>query len=261
MLNKAQYLALLGAMILFLALYLGFDTKPSGQQIVDDSRSIKGESTSFKSLEVDAKAHLDAQQTAQLQGLEQRISAATTDAERIALLKQISGWWYAQGQVLVAGSLAEQVAELENTDAAWSVAGATFYHALLGEQNVQRRDFCATHAIKAFESAVSLNPNQVEHRVNLALVYAENPPPDNPMKAVLLLRELEAKYPESPSVFNALGRLAIKTGQWERAVQRLEKAWALDPNNPNTPCLLSKAYEGVGRADKAAEFANRCNTN
>jgi predicted Zn-dependent protease len=261
MLNKAQYLTLLGAVALFLALYLGFDTKPSSQQLVEHSRSISGETTSFANLETDAKGHLDATQTAQVQNLEQQLAAATTDSARIDLLKKLSGWWYAQGQIPVAGGLAEQVAELENTANSWSVTGATFYHALPGQQDKQMRDFCAAHAIKAFESAISLQPDEVEHRVNLALVYAENPPPDNPMKAVLLLRELEGQYPESPAVFNALGRLAIKTGQWERAVQRLEKAWSLDPNNPNTPCLLAKAYEGIGQASKAAEFASRCNSN
>jgi len=98
----------------------------------------------------------------------------------------------------------------------------------------------------------------VEHQVNLALVYAENPPADNPMKAVLLLRDLEKKHPDNASVYNALGRLAIKTGQWERAIERLEKARSLDPKNPNTPCLLSRAYDGAGQADKAAEFAKLC---
>ncbi len=79
------------------------------------------------------------------------------------------------------------------------------------------------------------------------------------MQAVLMLRELESKHPDNPAVYNALGRLAIKTGQWERAVERLEKAWSLDKKNLNTPCLLAKAYEGIGNTTKANEFAGICN--
>lgn len=256
--QKPQYLALLGALVLFLVLYLGFDTRPSSQQVVDRSRSLQGETTSFETLLQEAEAHLNTEQSTRLSELKTQLAAAGSDQDRIAVLKELSGWWYRQGQGSVAGGFAEQVAELENTDAAWSVAGATYYHALVGEQNVPLRTYLSKRAIQAFESAVSLNPDAVEHRVNVALVHAENPPPDNPMKAVLLLRELEATYPESPAVYNALGRLAIKTGQWERAVQRLEKAWSLDPSNPNTPCLLARAYEGAGQAEKAAEFATRC---
>lgn len=89
------------------------------------------------------------------------------------------------------GRVAEQVAELENADTSWSVAGAVFYSGLVGSQDQIVRSYCATHAVKSFENAASLNPGNPEHRINLALVYAENPPPDNPMQAVLMLRELE----------------------------------------------------------------------
>jgi tetratricopeptide (TPR) repeat protein len=256
--NKPQYWALAAALAVFLVLYLGFKTIPSSQQVVERSRSITGESTSFEMLLDDAKVHLSAGEAAALAELEKQASGAGSESERAEALKKMSGWWFAQGQKAVAGGIAEQVAELEETDAAWSVAGASYFEALLGEQNPKMREYCASKSVKAFESAISLAPAQVEHRVNLALVFAENPPPENPMKAVLLLRELEGKYPDSPAVYNALGRLAIKTGQWERAIERLEKSWALDPKNPNTPCLLAKAYDGAGMDDKAAIFAAQC---
>lgn len=256
--NKAQYLAVLGALTLFLGLYFGFDTKTDKQKTAERSRSLQGQSTSFETLLADAKAHLDASQSAQVTEQEEQLGKATTDAERATILKRLSGTWYEFGQIPIAGGFAEQVAELENADSSWSVAGATFFNGLVSSQDPIIRKFCADHAVKAFESAVSLNPAKVEHRVNLALVYSENPPPDNPMQAVLMLRELESKHPDNPSVFNALGRLAIKTGQWQRAIERLEKAWSLDKSNPNTPCLLAKAYEGAGNVIKANEFAVIC---
>lgn len=259
--NKAQYLALLAALAVFLALYLGFDTKPPAQKVVERSRSLQGEGTSFESLLDLALSSMEPVQLTGFREIKQQLEQVSSDTAKVNALKKLSAWWYAQGNLPVAGGFAEQVAELENTDTAWSIAGATFYLALGNNQEANVRQYCGAHAVKAFESAISLNPGRVEHRVNLALVYAENPPPDNPMQAVLMLRELEQKYPDNASVYNALGRLAIKTGQWERAVERLEKSWSLDKNNPFTPCLLAKAYEGAGRQDKATEFAARCNQN
>lgn len=256
--NKAQYLAVLAALALFLGLYFGFDTKTDKQKTTERSRSLQAESTGFETIVADAKAHLDASQSTQVAEREQALEKAASDADRISALKRLSGLWYEFGQIPVAGGFAEQAAELENADSSWSVAGATFFNGLMASQDPVVRRYCADHAVKAFESAASLNPAQVEHRVNLALVYAENPPPDNPMQAVLMLRELENKYPDHPAVYNTLGRLAIKTGQWQRAVERLEKAWALDKNNLNTPCLLAKAYEGAGNITKANEFAGIC---
>ncbi len=257
--NKAQYLAVFGALALFLGLYFGFDTKTDKQKTTELSRSLQAESTSLETLIADATAHLSPNQSAQVSELEQQIKSAANDAERADILKRLSGLWYQLGQIPVAGGFAEQVAEIENADSSWSVAGATFFNGLTASQDPVIRKFCADHAVKAFESAASLNPAKPEHRVNLALVYAENPPPNNPMQAVLMLRELESKHPDNPAVYNALGRLAIKTGQWERAVERLEKAWSLDKQNSNTPCLLAKAYEGVGNTTKATEFAGICN--
>ncbi len=256
--KKPQYFALLAAAVLFLGLYLGFDTKPSGQQTVEKSRAIQGEATSFESLLADAREHLGESEKAAAAELDKQYDAAATDSERIEVLKKLSGFWYRTGNRAVAGGFAERVADLEQTDAAWSIAGATYFQALQASDNPVLRQYCAGRAVKAFESAASLNSDEPEHRVNIALVYAEQPSADNPMQAVMLLRDLEAKYPNEPAVYNALGRLAIKTGQWERALQRLEKAYELDPANPNTPCLLAKAYEGAGMADKAETFAVLC---
>lgn len=258
--NKAQIVTIIAAVALFSGLYFGFDTKPDKQKTIEHSRSLQGESTSFATILEEAMTHLNPEQAAQVAAAEQQIEAAKTDVSRVAAIKKISGLWYDLGQLPIAGGFAEQVAEIENADSSWSVAGGTFFNALVNSQDPTLRDFCANHAVKAFESAASLAPENVTHRVNLALVYAENPPPNNPMQAVLMLKELESKYPENPSVYNALGRLAIKTGQWERAIQRLEKAWSLDKKNPNTPCLLAKAYEGAGNIAKATEYAERCQT-
>lgn len=256
--NKAQIAIVLVASALFLGLYLGFDTKPGKQKTIERSRSIQGEGTSFESMLDDARTHLSPDQTAQISDIEKQITSAADDAARIHWLKTLSGRWYDFDQIPIAGGYAEQVAVLENADSSWSVAGGTFYNGLLSAKDQTIRQYCASHAVKAFESAASLAPEKVEHRVNLALVWAENPPPDNPMQAVLMLRDLETKHPESPAVYNALGRLAIKTGQWQRATERLEKAWSLDAKNPNTPCLLAQAYEGAGNIAKATEFSALC---
>lgn len=256
--NKLQWIVAGIAASLFFVLWLGFGTINTKQRATDRSRSIQGEVTSFTTLLTDAKEHLTADQGEQVAALE-RASMEATPLSKSEALKSLSGFWYKNGNIPVAGGYADSVALLENSDKSWSVAGGTYYTGLVNAgDNPLIRTYCADKAVKAFESAASLAPKNAEHRVNVALVYAENPPADNPMKAVLLLRDLEKQYPTEPAVYNALGRLAIKTNQWERAVERLEKAWSLDPSNPNTPCLLAKAYEGVGNAVKAREFAEKC---
>ncbi len=256
--NKAQISAIFAALVLFCGLYFGFDTKNKNQKTAVHSQALQVESTSSDALLADAKTHLAPAQAAEVAALEEKMTVAPDSVAKVEALKNLSAYWYRIQQLAVAGIFAEQVAELERSDSAWSVAGGTFFNGLVGSQDPTIRAFCTAHAVKAFESAASLNPAKVEHRVNLALVYSESPPSDNPMQAVLMLRDLEAKHPQEASVYNALGRLAIKTGQWQRAIDRLEKSWTLNKTNPNTPCLLAKAYEGAGQLDKMADFAKLC---
>lgn len=258
--TKTQYGLIFVGLALFLGLYFGFDSRPKNKKTASEpaEANVPAGPLSIEKLLADGKLHLDSVQNAEITALENTLNPSGETRKQIEVLKKISSRWYTFGNIPAAAAVAEQCALVENSDTSWSVTGALYYSALVAAETPALRTFCAEHAVKAFESAAARNTTRVEHKVNLALVYAENPPPDNPMKAVLMLRELESKHPDNVSVFNALGRLAIKTKQFERAIERLEKARALDPNNPNTPCLLAAAYEGAGQADKAKQMAMLC---
>lgn len=260
MFHKAQIITLTSATALFCVLYFGFDMRSTHKTA--QSRGVEQGSSIADALTLitDARKSLSPNQAATLAALEQQLQAAGNDADRISLRKKISAFWYDSRQLMVAGYYAEEVAAAEKSDSSWSVAGALYYTALVQSQDAVQKADIAAKAVRCFENASALATGNPAHKVNLALVYAENPPADNPMKPVLMLRELEQQYPDNASVYNALGRLAIKTGQWQRAVDRLEKAWSLDKQNPNTPCLLAKAYEGLGNTEKANEFATVCNS-
>jgi tetratricopeptide (TPR) repeat protein len=252
--QRGPLIAVVSALALFLALYFGFSHVAPERKAIDIDRQATGTVTDANSL---VHAATDALSPDQKEAL-RLITPAETDSLSTDVLKTLSGWWVRANKPQVAGVYAEQIAQRERTAMAWSVAGATF-HAGINKANESEiaRKYCAEQAKKAFESAISLEPENAEHRINLALVFADAPS-DNPMQAVQMLRDLEGKYPENPAVYNALGRLAIKTGQWERALQRLEKAFSLAPDNQNTICLLAVAYEGAGNASKSAEFTAKC---
>jgi predicted Zn-dependent protease len=258
--NKQHWIVITGATLLFAVLYFGFDTRNKQQKETSVTRQLTGEVTDFASLLDEAKSHLSSGLATQLSDLERQNKPDLSEAQRVDVFKALSGFWYKAQEMAVAGGYADSVALIENTPAAWSVAGGTYFNALSATADMPvLRKYCGSKAVKAFENAISLAPDDVTHRVNLALVYAENPTEDDPMKAVMMLRELETKHPNAPSVYSALGRLAIKTGQWQRAIERLEKAWSLDKNNPNTPCLLAKAYQETGNTAKYQAFEAICN--
>lgn len=256
--TRLQVVVVVSALSLFFVMYFGCDTKPKTQLAIEKNRALSGQSADVNVLLKEAKASLTAQQAANILALEKQLEAITNDSTKATLLEQLSGSWYQLKHPELAGYFAEQIADIRSSEEAWSIAGTTYTLCVQRVRAEKIRDFCTERAIKAFENASSLNTENLAHKINLALVHTENPPQDNPMKGVLMLVDLNKQYPENVSILTSLGRLAIKTGQYERAITRLEQVLTLAPDNVDAFCLLAQAYEGLGNAAKVAEFSAKC---
>lgn len=256
--TKLQLGVIASALLLFFVLYFGCDTKPKRQQQIEKSRALTAESTDVSLLLDEAKKKLSPVQVAELEVKERLIDDTSVDSSKVSVLKQLSGAWYELGFPDIAGYYAQNVAEVVNTDTAWSIAGTTFLLCMQQTEEAKVKSFCSGRAVQAFENAISLAPEEVRHRVNLALCYTEVPPTDNPMRGITMLLELNREHPNSVVVLNQLARLAIKTGQFEKAVERLEHALSVEPDNTNANCLMAQALQGAGQAERAKAFAAKC---
>ena len=256
--TKLQIVSVVSAILLFVVLYFGCDTVSSEQKLIGESRKPGMVSTDISVLLKDAAETLDPTQTGIIEMLDAQVEAAQ-DSTKIDFLKQLSGKWYEFGKPAIAGFYAQSIAENDNSEESWSIAGTTYSICLQRSQEQKVRDYCYQNAVQAFESAVSVNPDNPQHKVNLAVLYTENPPPQNPMKGILMLRELTEKYPENASVLVNLGRLAIKTSQFDKAIERLSQALTLEPTNRQATCFIAQAYEAKGDQANADLYGKRCN--
>lgn len=256
--TRLQTIVIAATVLLFTLLYFGFDTKPSERAEIDASRLQNAVQTDISALLAVARENLDADQRALLGSMHQMLNQTEADTMKLSVWKQISSTWYEYGRPDLAGHYAELIAQNTNTAEAWSIAGTTY---AIGGQRLseeKQRIFATEHAAAAFENAISLEPDNLNHRVNLAVVYVDNPPAEQPMKGIQMLLNLDKKYPEAVGVQNTLARFAIKTGQFEKAAARLERVLNLDPDNRNATCLIAKAYEGLGQLAKATDYTQRC---
>jgi uncharacterized protein HemY len=78
------------------------------------------------------------------------------------------------------------------------------------------------------------------------------------MKGIQMLAELAKSYPESPLPPYHLARLAVRTGQYERAAERIEQALKLDGQNPKIACLGIEIYTALNQTDKAEKLKPVC---
>lgn len=257
--TKTQTAALVSAVVLFFAMYFGCETQSKDQQALEKTRVFAAESTDVNVLLKQAQARLQPSDRNNIAGIEHELDLVKNDsAAYISVLMRLAGAWFSAGDPSISGHYAQLVAERLQTEEAWSKAGTTYAICLQRSEEEKVRSFCTQRAVAAFESAISINPENVAHRVNLAVVYAESPPKEDVMRGITMLRELNRQNPENVSVLNNLGRLAIRTGQFDKAIERLERALEIEPGNPTANCLLSDAWRGAGDAAKAEAFAKAC---
>lgn len=242
----------------FLALLaFGFDTKPASFRKVERNRVAGAVSTDAETLIDAARESLEGTEAARVLGLEQQLEKEPQDVET---LKALSSAWFQSGQGAIAGYYAAKVAEIEGSAESWSIAGTTYLLALEGQQEEKSRMFCAQGGRDAFERAISLEPDTLRHRINLALLFAAQPPADNPMQGILQLVELGKEHPEDAAIQFHLGRLAIQTGQAEKAVERLTRASELRPGHRDTWCLLAEARQMAGDVAGAEAARKQCDS-
>ncbi|MEY3052091.1 MAG: hypothetical protein RLY31_1876 [Bacteroidota bacterium] len=170
----------------------------------------------------------------------------------------MSGIWYDFGYPSLSGHYAASLAALVGGAEAWSIAGTTFSICVRQAEESKVRDYCTLKAIECLEKAISIQPEEWRHRLNMALVHTENPPENEPMKGILMLVELNKEYPEQPAILTQLGRLALETGQFEKAKERLEAVLRVSPEDRKVHCLLSTVYQRLENGVRAAYHQDRC---
>jgi tetratricopeptide (TPR) repeat protein len=257
-LKKEQLYYTLGAIVLLAVLYFGFDIHPSTHKALEKSRALNTREYDIASYQAEAKKSLKEDEIGYLETLEAQVQHAGQDSARLNILKQLSGYWYKLGNPVMAGLYAKEVAEKENSGLSWSITGTTFASGLQQELDEKQKLFARDQALEAFENAISLEPAVVDHRVNQALCYIELPEAGQPMKGIQMLAGLATSYPDSPAPPYQLARLAVRTGQYERALTRIEQALKLDPTDSRIACLAIDIYTALNKPAEAAQLADKC---
>jgi Zn-dependent protease with chaperone function len=103
-------------------------------------------------------------------------------------------------------------------------------YGLAGNLHLEREEF--TEALRAYEKAVVLNPNQPDILNNLAWLLATSEDPDtrDPLRA-LLLAQHAIGLKEAPHIWDTLAEAFYANGRIEEAIQAEEKALSMNPED------------------------------
>ncbi len=257
--TKVQLASIIFSLILVLILYFGCERRAPEFRGIEKSRSLNLELVSIDNLLQEAKPMLSASDLAQVNNYERFLHETLEDSSKIEAMKTLSGKWYELGHPAIAGHYAYEIALLNPLEESWSIAGTTYSICVQRAEDQELKDYCTTKAVNAFENAISVNPSNIDHKINLALAYVENPATDNPMQGIQMLLQLRDTYPENVGVLTNLARLAIRTGQFDRAQERLRAALKLEPNNVIANCLMASTLQALNQNAEAEVYMEKCN--
>lgn len=105
-------------------------------------------------------------------------------------------------------------------------------------------------ALAAFRRALDLWPDHVSARLQIALEYTRR---QDFAAALPYAEEAAHKAPGSPAARRILGRLWLQLGNLPAALQELEAAATLSPDEAEVFYLLARAYTLAGQEEKAGQ--------
>ena len=208
-----------------------------------------------ESVSATAKAAIGGALSAQIGTLEANLQKASSETEKTNLQKQLAKQWDDVNQPAPAAFYYQAVARKESTFDNWMNAGNRFNEAYRFVQDSTSAPAFATNAVEAFDAATKLNPESLDAKTGLGVAYVNGG--GAPMQGIALLREVVAKDPKNISANMSLGLFSMKSGQYDKAIQRFKTIVAIKPDF-EAYFYLAESCKQIGQKQEAIAAYQKC---
>src|SRR4030095_15407641 len=116
--------------------------------------------------------------------------------------------------------------------------------------------YAVDQAINSYQRLQKLDSANLNYPIREAVCYIDGK--GQVMQGVAILKEVERKDPNNRDMNLILGRLAVISGQFDKAIERLERLIKMDPSNAEAYFHLAGAYQAVGRKEDAIKALEHC---
>jgi len=260
-LRPAHYITISAAVGLIALLYFGGNTIPpakkSGEMPMASAGGMSQGPHAVKAVSVDsvllaARKQLPQHAAEEIEIIENELKAMHDSSRMASVFTRLAKTWQQHKQFPAAAYYFAKAAKLENSEKNLNFAGQFFLDLIhdAGSQDVAMWE--AQEAIDCFQRALAINPNNDTTKMALAASYIEGT--GETMQGVQLLLGITREKPDNIPANVMLGRLAIQSGQFDKAVQRFETVLKLEPKNTEAMYFLAEAHKGKGNKQKAIEL-------
>lgn len=249
--NRKQ-IAVIGLVVVLMGLLLSLDIKG----LVKDDEQSSGDgpenaaqtsALTIESASQTAKQSLNANLAQQITELENQLQLAEA-SEKVKLQRQLASKWDDVNQPAPSAFYFELLAKSGNNYADWIKSGDLFTDAYQSEKDSLIQPALVQKAIGTYQKALELNPASLDAKTGLGVAYVSGTP--NPMQGITLLLEVVKQDPKNAKANLNLGLFSIKSGQFDKAVNRFKTVLEVKPT-PDAWFYLASAYENLGQKDDA----------
>lgn len=258
MLNKKQIIVV-GSVAVLMGLLLMLDiqglVKPSeGEETQSSAAASVATDLKVISLEEVSKTSmegLNASLKSLISNLEAQLKSASDD-EKLDLYKKLAQQWDDVNITTPSSLYYELIAENDPNFDSWLKAGDKFTDAYQQSMDTLIQPVLVQKAISSYQKADKLKPNTLEVKTGLGIAYVSGTP--NPMQGITLLLDVVKQDPKNLKANLSLGLFSMKSGQFDKAVERFKTVIEIAPS-AEAWFYLASSYESMDRnADAIAAY-------
>ena len=239
-----------------------------GRTVADkkkESVAIK-DSSSVKTFDIQQfisseKSKLTPEKAIVLSKMENGISRGDVLAQQIRSNEALAGYWKDSLKTYEPYAFyTSEAAKLDNSEKNLTFAARLFLDNLRAENDEAKLKWETGEAIDLFDRAIKLNPANDDLHIGLGSCYiygrGRSGDPQETMQGIQELLSVVRKDSTNMKAQLMLGVGGIVSGQYDKAVERLKKVVAADPQNAEATAYLADAYAGKGEKAEAVKWYN-----
>jgi tetratricopeptide (TPR) repeat protein len=240
--NLIKIAIISGAALLSLLVYF---TPKKAPDVVSKTQADESSFQGFDNLIREAKKRIPLADIDNLQRLEKQ-TATSVDA-----YDSVSKIWDNLKHPEIAAYYFEQKAQKNNSEQNFLNAAYRYFDGFKVAPDSLMRSFFVQKAIANYEKVIEINPKNLNARTDLGICYAEGT--SNPMKGIMLLRDVVKENPNHENAQLNLGFLSVKSGQYDKAIDRFNSVLKINPQHIEVYVILGQTYAQTGNKEKAIE--------
>ncbi len=257
--NKQIILA--AAAVLLVVSFFFFGRTSELKKAVSKSTAETVKSFDIQQFITNAKAKLTSSQSIYLSKLENGISRGDVAAQQVKASFSLANFWKDSIKLFEPYAFyISEASKLDNSEKNLTFAAQLFLDNLRQEHDEAKLNWETTEAIQLFEKAIQLNHDNDDLKIGLGSCYVygkgRNGDPQETMKGIQQLLAVVRKDSTNMKAQFVLGVGGAVSGQYDKALERLKKVVAAQPNNLEAIAFLADTYAAKGDKQEAIKWYN-----